>query len=174
MGKETKNVITRETVKEELLFYNTADIRTILVICIPLLLLCIPIFIAVYYAIFLLKEDMWLKIVLSVFLVITACLPISYPVLLLAKSLIERKRIKQDEFYIVNRQLLYKSEKIKHGFQHGRYEELLHFKDFKEFAVEHIIYQLSSGGEDFYIVYFNGSKSIERVYPAKMYEYRET
>ena len=47
------------------------------------------------------------------------------------------------------------------------------FSDFKDFAVGHTIYQLSSSGDEFYIVHYPPKNSIKLLYPLKMYEYKE-
>ena len=66
MEKQTKNVITRDFIEKELRFYNTADIRSTLVLCGGLSLFFVPLTIGAVYGFFALLENVCLKILLSV------------------------------------------------------------------------------------------------------------
>ena len=51
--------------------------------------------------------------------------------------------------------------------------EFLHFEGFKKIVVDHTIFQLTSRGDEFYIIRYQNKKAIKLLYPVKMYEYRE-
>ncbi len=168
MEKQTKNIITREWVEKELRFYNTADIRSTLVLCGVLSLLFLPLTIGIVYAICALIENILLKIVLSVIIGAITSAPIWINLLRLRGSLTERKLLENGDFDIVIRNVQYKSEKI----VHRHIEEYLHFDDFEEFSVEHTTFQLASQGDAFYIIHYKTKRLIKLLYSAKMYEYK--
>ncbi len=169
MEKQTKNIITREWVAKELHFYNTADIRATLVLCGILSLFFVPLSVALVYEIVTLFKNALLKIFISIFVGGSMSAPVWTNLLALHTSLKERKMLLKNEFEIAIRTVLYKSEKI----VHRHIAEYLHFEDFKEISVEHTTFQLSSQGDDFYIVHYKGSKLIKLLYSSKIYEYKE-
>ncbi len=168
MDKQTKNIISRECVEKELRFYNTADIRSILVLCGALSLFFLPLTIGIVYAICALIENILLKIVFSAIIGAITSAPIWINLLRLRGSLTERKLLKNGDFDIVIRDVRYKSKKI------GRWhiEEYLHFDDFKKRSVEHATFELASQGDEFYLVHYKTKNSIKLIYSTKMYEYK--
>lgn len=89
------------------------------------------------------------------------------------KNAKDRKRISCGDFEISTRPLQYKEERAVHGYKRYDYQEVLVFRDFKAFPVEHTAYELASYGDVYYIVHFKNRKSIELAYSTKMYEYKE-
>lgn len=166
MEKQTKNIITREWVEKELRFYNTADIRSTLVLCGALSLLFVLLTVGLVWGFFALFKNIWLKILLSVLMGGLTSAPVWINLLSLIVSLKERKLLNCGEFDIVTRDVSYKSEKM--VYRH--IQEYLHFSDFKEFSVGHTTFQLASAGDTFYIVHYNAKKDIKLLYSAKMYE----
>ena len=169
MEKQTKNLITRAFVEEELRFNNTATIRYALVICAVSLPLFVPIAILVagasasYIAHPILR--VFLSVTLGGFIGVGAWIPL----IVLLISLLKYRRTKKGAFSIVTCTLNHKRERM----VHRHVEEVLGFDGFKEIAVGHTQFQLATPGDVFYVVHYHGKRSIELCYSSKMYEYRE-
>lgn len=168
MNKQTKNIISREWVAKELLFYNTADIRYALVLCGVFSLFFLPLTVLLIYSICSSYENVALEIFFSVILGTISSAPIWINILSLRKSFAERKMLKRGEFDVVTREVTDKSEKL----IHRHLEEFLCFNDFKETTVDHTVFQLASVGDEFYIVHYKTKNTIKLLYPAKIYEYK--
>ena len=82
-----KNVITREFIEKELRFYNTADIRSTLVLCGVLSLFFVPFTVGVIYGFFTLLKTTWLKILFSVLVSALTSAPVWLNLLSLRTSL---------------------------------------------------------------------------------------
>ena len=167
MEKQTKNIITREWIEKELRFYNTADIKSMLVICVVTAPIFLPItVVVVVYGTLSFFEGLFVKIVFSVFFggLISSAFWIPFSWLLVC--LIKRRMILRGEFDVVVREVLYKSERL----VHRHLEELLHFQGFKEISVGHTAFQLASSGDLYYIVHYKNKNSIALCYSVKMYE----
>ena len=165
--KQTKNIITREWVEKELRFYNTADIKAMLVLCGALSLVLIPFTVGFVYAICVFVPNVALKIILSVLIGALSTAPVWINLLGLRGALSERKLLRRGEFDIAVRTVTRKSEKP--VYRHV--EEFLHFDDFEEISFGHTKFQLASHGDEFYIVHYKTRKTIKLLYSAKMYEY---
>ena len=166
MKKQTKNIITREWIEKELRFYNTADIKSRLVLCGVFTVILLPITIALIYGILLSLDNVLVKIVLSIFIGGIVSSPIWLFFLLTREALCERKMLARGDFDIVTRDVSYKSEEI----VHRHIEEFLHFCEFDKISVGHTTFQLASVGDEFYIVHYKGKKDIKLFYSAKMYD----
>ncbi len=169
MEKQTKNIITREWIEKELYFYNTADIRSTLVLCGALSIVFLPLTIISIYGLCYVIENMLLQIVLSVIIGGFASSPIWINLLSLCSSLNERKLLKNGDFDIVIRDIRYKSEKIVYRCHIKKY---LYFDDFKERLVSRAMFDLTSQGDEFYLVHYKTKNSIKLLYSVKMYEYK--
>lgn len=173
MAKETKNVITREWIEKELRFYNTADIRSCTLLFVVFSLIFIPIGLLAVNGVASEFKPVLIKIVLWVVLTPLVSAPSWISLLSLYKCFKERALIQKGDFEIVVKELSHKSEKLVYRNRRTRMEEVLHFADFKPISVGHTRYQLSSRGDEFYIVHYKGSNRIKFFYPLKMYEYIE-
>ena len=169
MEKQTKNEITREFIEKELRFYNTADIRSTLVLCGGLSLLFAPLTIGAVYGFFALLENVCLKILLSVFVGGLTSAPIWINLLSLRTSLTERKLLRNGDFEIAVCEVQYKDEKLVQRHT----EKFLHFVGFKEISVGNVNYDLVSQGDKFYIVHYKGCTEIKFIYSLKMYVLKE-
>lgn len=169
MEKQTKNVITRDFIEKELRFYNTADIRSTLVLCGGLSLFFVPLTIGAVYGFFALLENVYLKILLSVLVGGLTSAPIWINLLSLKTSLTERKLLRNGDFEIAVCEVQYKDEKLVHRHT----EKFLHFVGFKEISVGNADYDLSSQGGEFYIVHYKGCADIKLLFSLKMYEFKE-
>ena len=169
MDNQTKNIITRESVKKELYFLNAADVRSTLVVCGCLSLFCAPLTAGIVYGFFTLIDNLWLKIILSVLVGGLTSAPIWLNLLLLRTRLKERKLLQNGNFDIVIREVKYKDEKGAHRYR----VKILHFVGFKEKPVINVNYDPVTQGDEFYIVHYNGLKEIKLLYSLKMYELKE-
>ncbi len=169
MEKQTKNEITREFIEKELRFYNTADIRSTLVLCGGLSLLFVPLTIGAVCGFFALLENVYLKILLSVLVGGLTSAPIWINLLSLKTSLTERKLLQNGDFDIAVCEVQYKDEKLVHRHT----EKFLHFVGFKKVSVENVNYDFVSQGDEFYIVHYKGRTEIKFIYSLKMYVLKE-
>ena len=169
MKKQTKNVITREFIEKELRFYNTADIRSTLVLCGALLLIFGPFTLGVIYGFFTLLKTTWLKILFSVLVGALTSAPVWLNLLSLRTSLKKRKLLRNGDFDITVCEVQYKDEKPVQRHT----EKFLHFVGFKEKSVGNVDYDLTAQGDEFYIIHYKGHTDIELVYSLKMYVLKE-
>lgn len=169
MERQTKNVITRELIERELRYYNTANIRSALVLCAALSPLFVPLTVGTVCGVFALLKNTLLIILLSVLIGGLASAPIWIKLLALIRSLRDRKLIQNGDFAIVICEVQYKGEKPVHRHT----EKFLHFNEFEEVLVENVNYDIVSQGDEFYIVHYKGHTTIKLLYSLKMYEYRE-
>ena len=169
MEKQTKNTITREFIEKELRFHNTADIRSALMLCGALSLFFIPFTVGIIYGFFTLLKALWLKVLLSVFVGALTSAPVWLNLLSLRTSLKERKLLQNGAFDITICEVQYKDEKPVQRHT----EKFLHFVGFKEKSVGNVNYDLTSQGDEFYIIHYKGLTDIELLYSLKMYEFKE-
>ena len=169
VAKQTKNIITRDWVVKELQFYNTADIRSILLLLIPITALFLPATVGAVNAILTSVKIVWLSAVLGILVGGLMSSPIWLLLFSLKKSLAEKKMLNHGDFEIVTREMMYKSEEL----VRRRIVENLHFKDFNKISVGHTAYQLAAAGDEYYIVHYKGSKTVKLFYSTKMYDYKD-
>ena len=161
--KQTKNEITREFIKKELSFYNKADILSGLVLGIVSALLSVPLVCLCAFLI----DHLVLRIVLSC---LCAFLPfgvfsLSF-IYQLIRALWEKKMINGDQFEITTRKVLSMDEKVVGNHT----ETFFSFGDFKEISVEKTTRDITSVGDEFYIVHYCGKSDIKLFYPTKTHE----
>ena len=170
MAKQTKNSINRESVKKELLFYNTAHIRYSIVFLASISILMVPLTVLYIHAsIKTVPASAVGMILLSVLITLLLCSPMVITILVLIHTLFERKRIHGDAFEILCLPLSYKTERI----DRRHVKLVLGFENLKETSVNSTIFQLSSSGDEFYLVCFERKNAIQLLYPTKMYELRD-
>ena len=166
MEKQTKNIITRDFIEKELRFYNTADIKSRLVLCSIFTVILLPITITSIYMISGAFDNTLAEIILSIVIGGIISSPIWGLLLVIISALYERRMLARGDFDIVTREVSYKSEEL----VHRHLEECLHFRGFNKISVGHTTFQLASAGDTFYIVHYKAKKDIKLLYAAKMYE----
>ena len=166
MQRETKNVITRETVAIDLRSSNAKRMKFVLYLGFAM---WAPI--GLCAVVIMLSRDYLSAQIKSIALMIFV---LSFLADVLITSLSNMIKLKRGEFEIVVRRVINKKEKISYGRHVGRnkIKECLYFNDFNKISVKHTMYQLASYGDEFYIVHYRGEKKIELLYPCKMYEYK--
>lgn len=181
MGKQTKNVITRASIKEDLISLNTANLRFYSIILAAALLLFLPIDFALIGGVWTTSNIMLLFKLLFSFVLLFANAPIWIIVIFLIFDLIDRRKIKHDEFYVVTRSLICKKETIDNRFKiryfidrriPSKLVKKLCFTDFEAYDVISAVFDLASNGDEFYLVHLKNKKIVELVYDVKIYEYR--
>ena len=169
MSKQTKNIITREFIEKELRFYNTADIKSTLVLSIAFSLLFLPLTAVVLYVFSSLFKNILLKIVVSLVVGGTISAPIWLNLFSLITSLKERKLLRNGDYDITVREVQYKGETrvCRH------IAKFLHFIGFKDVLVGTVDFELSSQGDEFYIVHYKDHTTVKLLYSVKLYEFKE-
>lgn len=169
MKKEIKNIITRDLIKNELVFYNSADIRSTVVLILLIALACVPVTFYISFFVSWDGEGRWLEIILFVIVCVIINLPLCGLLWGLKGCLKTRKKLKKDEFNIVICKVQYKDEKIVYPYS-KRFQKLLHFEGFKQCVVSNFYFEFFSPGDEFYIVHYKNDKNIEMLYPVKLYD----
>ena len=168
MARQTKNIITRETVADELARKNSLTLRIIIIPSAFLLFLCVLIMLGIYGSLSGGGYSLAGKIMI-ILLSFALTAPIIFLVLVICSILGERKMLYRGEFELEVSKLIEKKEKL----VRRHLDECLVFKGYKDFSVGHTIYQLAAAGDEYYLVHYRGKKSVQLVYPASMYEYKE-
>ena len=168
MPKQTKNIITRKSIEDDLMFYTTANIRSTLVWGGAINLLGIPII--ALLADFLRPTDghplsfICYGFILLLFISLLLSTFIQIPI-----ALKEKKLIRSGEVEIVILPLLYKQEKV----YRRHTEKLLYFENFKGEMVGNTEYDLALAKQEYYIVHYRNSKNIKMIFSTERYEYIE-
>ena len=168
--KQTKNVITREWIKQELLFHTGADFKYLLVGFCVMLVLCLPLMVGAVYAILLSPRSLILKLIQTFLGICVSSFPIWVMLAAVRGVLSERKRVMDGNFSVVIREVLYKCEKPVRG---RRIAEFLGFDDFEDVSVGHTEYQLAARGDRYYLVCCGKKKEIRLIYACNRYELKD-
>lgn len=175
MKKPTKNIITREAIEKKLRSDNTASLKVSALAFFAAALvgiLGVVFFIPSFFE----APNFGFGVLFFLFAIV-GTVPAWVMLARFAKDLIEYKHLKNGDLEIVTRPLLYKSQKEVRIYCNKRTRwqtrSLFHFEGFDEFWASPEMYQNFTWGDEFYIVYYKGSKKVEKVFPLKMYEYKE-
>ena len=170
MEKQTKNIITNQSIEKDLLFYNMAAIKSCLVLTVVFLLLA-----ALGAALLgLMITECFnapsAKAISLAIIIGLSSLPVWFPLLDLIARLFERRILLKNGFEVVTARVLYKIERP----HHRHVDELLCFTDYGECVASHTTYQLASAGDEFYLVVVQRKKPVVKsFFSQKSYEYRE-
>ena len=181
MAKQTKNIITRDEIKNTLLTENGKDLRFHLIIGILLFLFFLPLNIWLLIMTWSLNNSIFIRLLLALLDIVVLDAFFIVDMIVLVNLIIKRKKIERDEFDISIRSLIYKDDTTYRPFKiqrllkfstTSRISKNLHFSDFDAEEVGGTTYDLADNGDDFYIVHFKGEKEVELIYPAKMYDFK--
>lgn len=169
--KQTKNIVTRKQLEEDLLFTATADVRYLTVVSATFSLLMLFFGLGLSLMILLPCDSAfeWGALVFSCLLVGGAPCALWINVL---HRIQQRRRIQNGEFEVTAAPLLYKAERAVVTRRRMTLIEELHFEGFDPFQPTHTVYQLADASDVFYLVHMKGSKCIMRAYFGEMYEYK--
>ena len=174
MERESKQIITREWVENELRFYNTADIKYLTVNLFSLgLALGVPIYLFLLLG-WSVSDFLWLNIVLTCFFGGIFLLFVGAMLGQLVEHLMERRALKKGNFDVVVRQVQYKTEKLRRNTRGLAMDEYLVFDQFGAIEVSHDEYYRTSAGDEFYmVVYYLPKPKVRLRYSKRSYQYRE-
>ena len=178
MDRDSKKIITREWVENELRFYNTADIKYLSVNLITLgLALGVPIYLFLLLG-WSVCDFLWINIVLTCFFGGIFLIFVGAMLGQLIEHLMERRALNKGNFDVVLRTMQYKTEKVKYryfGRRHRlRLKEYLVFDQFGAIEVSHDEYYRTSAGDEFYMaVYYLPKPKVRLRYSARSYQYKE-
>ena len=149
----TKNEITREWVKNELSFLNTADLRSSAVLFLGLSILCLPFSALSVYGAEKLPFVPPIPQIFAVFLGALFSSPSWAMILRFCRALWERRLISRGEFEIHREALLEKDERLV-----GRHtEKTFTFHGFSRKTVDSTTYSMGTWGDEYYLVLFDYS-----------------
>ena len=175
MQKQTKNIITRKSIEEKLRSNNRASLKVSALAFFAAALVGI-LWVVFFIPSFFEAPNFGFGVLFFLFAIV-GTVPAWVMLAGFAKALIEYKHLKNGDIEIVTRPLLYKSQKEVRVYCNKRTRwqtrSFFHFEGFDELWVSPEMYQNFTWGDEFYIVCYKGSKKVEKVFPLKMYEYRE-
>ncbi len=175
MEKQTKNIITRESIEKKLRSDNSASLKVSALSFFAAALVGI-LWIVFFIPSFFEAPNFGFGVLFFLFAIV-GTVPAWVLSVRFVRDLKEYKHLKNGDLEIVMLPLLYKSQKEVRIYCNKRTRwqtrSLFHFEGFDEFWASPEMYQNFTWGDEFYIVYYKGSKKVEKVFPLKMYEYKE-
>lgn len=174
MGKQTKNIITRESIEKKLRDDNRTSLKHTAFVFFATLLACGTMS-AIIIAFGFETHNLWIEIISAVFAAI-ASVPVWVMLSGFVKDLIEYKHLKNGDVEIVTRPLLYETEETRYTRKTRiEYtEHKFHFEGFDAFLVSSEQSKRFSRDDEFYLVYYKGTPKIKLAYSLMLYEYKET
>lgn len=165
--KQTKNIITKESIYKELRFLNGADIRSACVVLAVMLIIFIPLSIMPIYIFCSIGQKTFLVGLLCFACTLIFLIPIGYWVYSLIKAIAQSKIIKNRAFSIVIDEVSYKQEEL----EHRHMIKVLYFRQYGRVVSGNTEYQLASGDDAFYLVIYHTKKPMVALhYSMKMYQ----
>ena len=170
--KTTKEIITRESIGQELRALNRKSVRIELMLLIPALLIFSPLVLFLTAEILSSVESLLLRVLFGAAFGALAVFPVSVLIYMLCTTCANARLLARGEFDVATYEVSYKSEE----YINRRYVvERVYFVGLKKpLEVGHTTYQLTSAGDVFYLVTYRSKKpSVKLMYAAKRYEYVE-
>ncbi len=174
MEKQTKNIITRESIEKKLCDDNRASLK------VSALAFFAAALVGILWVVFFIPSFFEAPNfgfgVLFFFFATVGTVPAWVLLPNFVKDLKEYQHLKNGDLEIVIRPLLYKSEKevrTHSRTRRWRTQGIFHFEGFDEFWVSPGMYQHCTWGDEFCIVHYKGTSKIKLAYPLKLYEYKE-
>lgn len=169
--KTTKEIITRESIGQELRALNRKSVRHELMLLIPALLIFSPLVLFLVTEIMSSVESLLLRVLFGTAFGALAVFPVSALIYMLCTTYANARLLARGEFDVATYEVSYKSEE----YINRRYVERVYFVGLKKpLEVGHTTYQLTSAGDVFYLVTYRSKKpSVKLMYAAKRYEYVE-
>ena len=173
--KQTKNIITRKLIEEKLRADNRASLKVSALSFFAAALVGI-LWVVFFIPSFFEAPNFGFGVLFFLFAIV-GTVPAFVMLAGFLKDFKEYQHLKNGDVEIVTRPLLYKSQKEVRIYCNKRTRwqtrGLFHFEGFDEFWASPEMYQNFTWGDEFYIVYYKGSKKVEKVFPLKMYGYKE-
>ena len=172
MPSQTKNIITKRDIAQELLQKNKKSLQQAIIFSVVWIALVAVVFWLIYS--FGMKSSGTVGYVIY-FVSLAVCLfPPCLASVAIPAAISEQKSLLRGEFFVVTDTVV--GKEIKSVVKHAQvYEEkTLRFSLYGDVRVDTTCYQLASEGDVFYLVLKRlDSQLPQKYYPANMYEYRE-
>ena len=172
MAKQTKNIITRKTIEEYLIAENIKNRKH------SALIFCLVALTGIVFAAllsFAFVSDSILGTCLLVVFALVATVPAWFLLPPFIKDLKEYQHLKNGDVEIVTLPLLYETEETRYT-RKTRIEytqHKFHFEGFDACLASSEQSEKFARGDEFYIVYYKGTKEVRLRYPLAFYEYKE-
>ena len=169
MIKETKNILTRESCQKELVRWAKGEMLPDIVLLVVMLLIFVPLFVACIY---LAKNILVLGIILA--LICTAA-PVVF-VYRIVCAIMKLRLVKQGTFSIVRDTVsrISRGEVPKNYSEGRRTVDVVYFTKYGRYTSLRTPFDLSSAGDEFYLVILHGKKDqIVFAYHSMMYECKD-
>ena len=163
---QTKEIITRASVEQQLYRQSTLEIRTSSVMFVILSALCILMAFLMNSAV----AHLHLRLFFRILDTVIPLLPMIFMANTLILTVYERQLLKRGAFDVLPSTLYYKDEKLRRR----RTVRYLYFESYRGCPVGHTAYALASPGDPYYIVVYRMKRQkIKLFYAGRQYEYRE-
>ena len=171
MIKETKNVITKETIAKDLQTEDKKSSRVLLIIALVYAVVGSSVLLTVYF-LGLKNSEIGAIGYVIFFVCVFICL---LPLLSIISVLVTGgKGQKDSNFYVITDAVLYKEEKTIRRRNSLLVKKVIHLCKCGEVEVNSTCYQITSENDVFYVVVSRREpKRTLKCYPAKLYEYVE-
>ncbi len=173
MEKQTKNIITREGIEKKLCADNVASLKVSVFAFLATALVGI-LWVLFFIPSFFEAPNFGFG-VLFFLLAIVGTVPAWVLSVRFVRDLKEYKHLKNGDLEIVIRPLLYETEEMRYT-RKTRVEYMqhkFHFEGFDAFLASPEQSKRFTRGDEFYIVYYKGSKKVRLMYSFAFYEYKE-
>ncbi|MBE6662637.1 MAG: hypothetical protein E7606_05070 [Ruminococcaceae bacterium] len=172
--KQTKNILTKQTIAEELLREGKKSrlVSFLYLILVTFFgeLVCLLIYVSDLAG----RERGAIHWILYFSLVIACMIPLLFVIFSIPAWRSMQKRLKNGDFFVITDTVVYKEEKTIRRRRSIRAVKILHFQSFGDIHVGSTYYPMTSSDDVFYMVVFSeDSKAPIKYYPAKLYEYKE-
>ena len=173
MPKEsTKNILTKESIAQDLLQKNKQSLRNMVKAIVIWLLFVAIAFLLVWLLV--MKNSGLVGCILYFVALAIALTPCFLVLTGIPASLSEQKRWKNSDFFVVTDRVV--AKEIKSVMRHGNVydKKTLRFSLYGDVRADATAYSLASEGDLFYFVLDRlDAPSPKKYYPAKLYEYKE-
>ena len=173
MEKQTKNIITRKEIEKKLRFDNRASLKVSTLAFLATALVGV-LWVVFFIPFFFESPNFGLGVLFFLFAIV-GTVPAWALLPNFVKDLKEYRNLKNGDVEIVTRPLLYETEETcytrKTRMEYTKHK--FHFEGFDAFLASPEQSKAFGRDDEFYIVYYKGSKKVEKVFPLKMYEYKE-
>ena len=171
MIKETKNVITKETIAKDLQTEDKKSSRVLLIIALVYVVVVSSVLLTVYFLGLKNSEIGAIGYVIFFVCVFICLLPLFSFISLLIPG---RNGQNNSNFFVITDEVVYKEEKTIQRRDTILIKKVIHFYRCGEIEVNSTWYQITAEKDIFYMVVRDqNSKSALKCYPAKLYEYVE-
>ena len=175
MAKLTQTVITRESVKEDLLALSGGNKKLLLYLGVASTVLVLPVLaILVDFLIHdITNQNGALEIFLSFLSVLSIAILPGVFFLMYFLSHADVRKIKKGMFTVKTDRVTYMTERMQYTGKHSRLVKVLEFRDSGEVEVDDVTYSYTSHGDEFYLAFIDGDKKPTLTYACKIYDYNE-